>query len=208
MAKRPPLRERKKERTRALILEAATRLFLAKGFEHTTVEEIAEAAEVSRSTFFRYFPAKELAVFPYNQQRVDQFRVEFLRRVPGESAFAALCRAVLAMARTFQAARQEQLDQAEIVRASPFLLGRRFQIEEAWEDALAEGIRDRLSDLPQVGHQARMVAAALLGMVRTTLADWTRGGCRAELRELAQGFFPLLERGLDGWAPALLEPLD
>ena len=208
MPKRPPLRERKKQRTRAEIIEAATRLFLDKGFDNTTVEEIAEAAEVSRSTFFRYFPAKELTVFPHNQARVEQFRQEYLQRVPGESAFVALCRAVAAMARIFQDAREEQLIQTRIVRASPFLLGRRFQIEEAWEDSLAEGIRDRLGDDAQVDHQARMVAAALLGMVRTTLTDWVRDGCRADLQTMAQGFFPLIERGLDGWAPAMLEPLD
>lgn len=208
MAKRPPLRERKKARTRTQIIEAATRLFLAKGFDETTVDEIAGAAEVSRSTFFRYFPAKELTVFPHNQARVDQFRVEFLQRIPGESAFGALCRAVLAMAKLFQAAREDQLVQAEIVRTSPFLVGRRFQIEEAWEHALAEGIRDRLGDDATVDHQARMVAAALLGMVRTLLAGWTRDGCEGDLQKMARGFFPLLERGLDGWAPSMLEPLD
>ncbi len=208
MAKRPPLRERKKARTRSQIIEAATRLFLEKGFEETTVDEIAEAAEVSRSTFFRYFPAKEMTVFPFNEDRVEKFRAEFLRRVPGESAFAALCRAVLAMARLFEASREDQLVQASIVRTSPFLIGRQFQIEEAWEHALAEGIRDRLDDDPEVDHQARMVAAALLGMIRTELAGWSRGGCQGDLQETARGFFPLLERGLDGWAPAMLEPLD
>lgn len=57
------LRERKKAKTRAAIQRHALRLFGEQGYEATTVEQVAEAAEVSPSTFFRYFPTKEDVVF-------------------------------------------------------------------------------------------------------------------------------------------------
>jgi AcrR family transcriptional regulator len=58
------LREQKKAETRAALVKAAQDLFHRKGYEATTIDEIAEAAVVSRRTFFRYFPTKEDLVFP------------------------------------------------------------------------------------------------------------------------------------------------
>jgi AcrR family transcriptional regulator len=86
------LRERKKARTRASIREHALRLFRENGYQATTVQEIAEAAEVSPSTFFRYFPTKEDVVL---QDDMDTRMVEALKQQPPELAPVAAVRAAV-----------------------------------------------------------------------------------------------------------------
>jgi AcrR family transcriptional regulator len=75
------LRERKKAKTRAAIRREAMRLFREQGYDETTVEQIAEAAEVSPSTFFRYYPTKEEVVL---QDEFDEPLIEAFRAQPPE----------------------------------------------------------------------------------------------------------------------------
>jgi len=75
------LRERKKIKTRATIREHALRLFTEQGYTETSVEQIAEAAEVSPSTFFRYFPAKEDVVLADD---IDPILLKVLAEQPAD----------------------------------------------------------------------------------------------------------------------------
>jgi len=90
------LRARKRERTRDAIADAAISLFLARGFDHVPVADIAARAEVSKPTLFRYFPAKEDLVL----HRIADHNGEAARvvraRPPGVSPLAALHRHFLA----------------------------------------------------------------------------------------------------------------
>ena len=89
---RPGLRERKKAKTRAAIREHAFRLFREQGYDATTVEQIAEAAEISHTTFFRYFPTKEDVVL---QDDMELLWIDALRAQPPDLAPVEALRASL-----------------------------------------------------------------------------------------------------------------
>src|SRR4029077_18020468 len=101
------LRERKKARTRASIREQALRLFREQGYHATTVEQIAAAAEVSPSTFFRYFPTKEDVVL---QDDMDTRLLDAFARQPPELGPVAAVRAAMREAwASFTPAEWEQI---------------------------------------------------------------------------------------------------
>src|SRR5215468_6911612 len=91
----PGLRERKKQKTRWSIQEHALRLFREQGYEQTTVDQIAAAAEISPSTFFRYFKTKEDVVV---EDEYDPLLVGFIAQEPADRPFIPALRHVMSMA--------------------------------------------------------------------------------------------------------------
>src|SRR5579871_3521321 len=80
----PGLRERKKRRTRQTIIDVALKLFAQKGYDKTTLIEIADAAEISPSTVFNYFTTKDAIVFALTDQIVASARERIARRLDDE----------------------------------------------------------------------------------------------------------------------------
>jgi AcrR family transcriptional regulator len=191
-ATRPGLWERKKARTRAAIRQHALRLFREQGYDATTVEQIAEAAEVSPSTFFRYFPTKEDVVL---QDDMDLLWAEAVRAQPPDlSPMAALRSAMRDLFARMTPAELEQLrESAELSMSVPAVRARSLD-----EFARTIGIVARLAG-ERAGRdpddiEVRTFAGAVLGVA---LAAWfaASGDLEKFMREFERAI-ALLEAGL------------
>jgi AcrR family transcriptional regulator len=153
------LRERKKQRTREQIIEAAMGLFAERGYHATTIADIAEAAEVAPRTFFSYFPSKEAVVF-HNVDRDMASLAEVLRnRLPGENVFDALRRWIDGMFDEWMAEGDQALLRKQLCREDEGLANYEGGIMNRISELLLEAIADDL-DEPQDALRPRLVAAA------------------------------------------------
>src|SRR5436305_6625991 len=107
----PGLRERHMDRTRAAIVDAALALFQEQGFTETTVDAIAERADVGRRTFFRYFPAKESVLFHDIEAQIQATVEALAARPQQEPPFQALVAVLRESAGRFS----EDLDRRQLM---------------------------------------------------------------------------------------------
>ncbi|MEV6096762.1 helix-turn-helix domain-containing protein [Nocardia sp. NPDC051981] len=164
----PPsaLRDRKRERTRRALLEAAVEQFESRGYEATTVADIAAAAEVGTRTFFNYFASKEELLFPEPDERVQAAVRAIATRRAGERPVEVLLRALRAAGDNpgdhlgdTLAARIAVL-RAQVSRTVPAVSGRAAYAQLASQQEIARQLRGAFPDeLDDVG------AAALVGAV-------------------------------------------
>lgn len=158
---RPGLRERKKARTRATIQACAMRLFRDQGYDATTIEQIIEAAEVSETTFFRYFPAKEDLVL---RDDYDPKLIEAFQSQPPEMPLIPALRASFAAAFAGMTAQQrtEQNERIALSFAVPRLRAAMLdQISQAMQ-LLAHAMAERAGRRPD-DFTVRTVAGAIVG---------------------------------------------
>ncbi|MCB9555789.1 MAG: TetR family transcriptional regulator [Deltaproteobacteria bacterium] len=189
-------REVKKRRTRVLLISEALRLFTEKGYELTSIDDIARAAGVSRRTFFRYFPTKESIAFPYREERVRRFEELVARGPQSETGLDALRRAMLVMAGEFTALREQIVPLDRLALHVPELQAVSRQYDRAWEALIAQTL-ERDTGTSAAGQQlAQLLAGGLVGLIRTVLDLWVDSDGERNLVQLAHEAFDVLERGM------------
>ncbi|MEU8508386.1 TetR family transcriptional regulator [Streptomyces brevispora] len=165
------LRERKKEATRQAVHEAALRLTVEHGFDHVTVEAVADAAGISRRTFSNYFTGKEDAVL-YGEERQIGELVRTVRERPAEEgAWTALRAAVAQFAERLAPPKREWAVRTRLAMRHPSLLARQLANHAALERDLAEAVATR-QDHSTDPVRPLILAAAFLASLRIAMRMW------------------------------------
>lgn len=196
MSTSPGLRERKKLKTRRAISDIALELFASKGVEATTVEEICERAEVSPSTFFRYFPTKEAAAFPEEERRVALVERELLSRRDGEPLHATIRRAVLALIEYDLENKKDFRERLELLDREPALAAHAMKIQAAWTERYTAICADLLGVDPRKDILPSLVVNATVAAVNSAWGAWAYGEAGGDLRELVEHALDVLDDGL------------
>ncbi len=191
------LRERKKQKTKAAIQRAALRLFKRQGYEETTVEQIAAAADISESTFFNYFPSKEDVVI------YDEYDPQIFAALATGKHDEPLAKSIEKLIGTlgdvFEADRDAIYERAKLSLEVPELRA------HAWEEL--EKARNLIGTIiaTRTGRDAselvvRAVSMALVGAAFEASMEWVRNGGRGSFVEPlktaidAIGFYRMLDR--------------
>lgn len=186
-----PLRQRKKDATRQAISDAAWSLFAEKGYDETSINDIAERAVIAPRTFFRYFPTKEAVMYPDFDQALEKVRTEFMARPTDEPLMVSLITAL----ETLSASMFDDADQN---------LARFRMMKETHDASIGEYFLRRLSDLvtelvatrdadrPDCEMRARL-ASGMIGLIMdTTRAHWIETGSNETLHDVGQGCMAIL----------------
>jgi AcrR family transcriptional regulator len=167
------LRERKKAATHALIRTSALRLFKERGFAAVSVDAIAAEADVSRSTFFRYFGSKEAVLFNDLDESGDVFLTELRARLLGETPWQAFEEALVATS-VDVGSRQtpdERLVVNDLLYNDPALAGRRLKEQERWADLISD-VFARRAGRSEPESEDRLAAATCMAVAEEVGRMW------------------------------------
>jgi AcrR family transcriptional regulator len=188
------LRERKKQRTRWAIQAHAMRLFAQQGYDATTVEQIAEAAEVSPSTFFRYFKTKEDVVI---HDRYDDMMMAGIKAAPAElGPVGAMRHAFRAMAGQIDDGEwRDAHDRAQLTLTHPALRARSIQNLIDTVDAIATAFAARLDRSPQ-DFRVRALSGACVGSLIECVIQWAQSDGKLNMAQLVDEALSVIEDGV------------
>jgi AcrR family transcriptional regulator len=161
------LRQRKKQQTREAIHRAAMRLFAERGFEATTIADIAAAADIAPRTFFSYFASKEEAVFPKFETAFADFDRALRERASGTTALDALREWIMQGAEHYLGDVEDARLEAQLRRDSPAVAACDLQHMRRFEQRLAEAVGEDFGE-PADALRPRLVAAAAMAALKAS----------------------------------------
>ncbi|MEU0487667.1 helix-turn-helix domain-containing protein [Nocardiopsis sp. NPDC006139] len=185
----PGLRERTRRAVHREIAEAGMALFLDQGFEETTVDQIAEAAGISRRSFFRYFATKEDVVLGDMIERGHRIGAALAARPSGEEPWAAVRAALMALREESSGGPEEELRIGRMLHGTPSLRARSLEKHLAWQEVLVPELARRLReahglDGVSADHRAAAIIATALTCIDVATDTWLRVDGAVPLEDL------------------------
>lgn len=188
---------------RETLAEAAFQLFLERGFERTTVDEIVARAGVGRRSFFRYFPSKEDAVFP-DHERCLADMTALLAGGAEPDPVRAVCDAARLVTRMYAAKPEFSVQRYRLTQEVPGLRTYELSVVRRYERTLAGYLRECWSGGPDGALRAEVVAAAVVAAHNNALRAWLRSGGGGDAEAAVEH---ALGTVLDVWARPAAAPV-
>jgi AcrR family transcriptional regulator len=171
-------RQRKKQRTRDALIEAAMELFAAKGYDRTAVHEITDAVDVSERTFFRYFASKEDLVLSFARDGMTAFAQALAGRPAQEEPLTAARNAFQISLRERHASTggvPSYLSVMRLIDATPVLLAAHLRYIHDHDDEIIQVLARREGLDPATDRRPRVLAAVIGSLVFLANRDWRAG---------------------------------
>ncbi|MBW4330035.1 TetR/AcrR family transcriptional regulator [Stakelama sp. CBK3Z-3] len=184
----------KRRETLKRIAKVGLRLFIEKGFDATTLDEIAEAAGISRRTFFYYFESKEDVLLAHEGgDFAKALRPAMLRQSPGQPPLMAVRKCILELAPQYEG--PDAIAADRLLRSTEALRLRKAALFVEMEKALADAMAELWPDLEKTG-VLRTAAMVAMGAVRLALDDWRAGEGGSSLATCINLSFDRLDLGM------------
>ncbi|QDN82561.1 TetR family transcriptional regulator [Streptomyces sp. S1A1-7] len=163
---KPPMRD--------ALVAAAFQLFLERGYEQTTVDDIVALAGVGRRSFFRYFPSKEAVVFPDHERCLTDMTAFLGAGTGEEEPVRRVCDAARLVLRMYAENPTFSVQRYRLTKKVPGLRAHELSVVWRYERALAEYLRGRFAGRPDGTLQADVIAAAVVAAHNNALRSWLR----------------------------------
>jgi AcrR family transcriptional regulator len=187
------LRERKRERLRERLIDVAVELFTERGFEATTIDQIAAAADVSRRNYFRYFRSKEDTVLAWLDGHAEAVADRIRRRPAAESPIAATTAAVAAELDLVGALPGRLATIGRLFRQSPALRAQYLGHMELVRHAIARSVAARIGEEPNA-LVPTLIGAFFSGTIPAVVDAWIDDGATDSLSERFTASIATLEK--------------
>ena len=179
----PPLRQQTRAVVRSLIAQTAMAVFAEKGYDETTVEEVAAAAGVSRRTLFNYFKSKEDLALSGLAEQGERIAARFAASPADEDIWKSL-RAAFRVLEEIETTAERRLEIVTLLFGSESLRAGHAEKQSRWQELLAPQIEQRLPLSDHRSLEARAIAAAAITCLQAATEEWSRLGGRVDLFDL------------------------